>query len=160
MTPSESPTSVLGVALGMADADSVGNAASAMAAHPISKRRFIENSPESAARLRRGDNPQGTQGFPVLRQFEHRLPRCSPNAAWRDKNEKPRRCVRGLRRRYRRSDSYFLPVLRASFILSPGANSEAPLDMPVVVESFILSPGEFSEAPRDVGEVGEFELFI
>jgi hypothetical protein len=52
---------------------------------------------------------------------------------------------------------YFLPVLRASFILSPGVNSEAPLDMPVVEESFILSPGENSEAPREVGEV---ELFI
>lgn len=57
---------------------------------------------------------------------------------------------------------YFFPVLRASFILSPGAYSDAPLDMPVVApvvvgESFILSPGESSEAPRGVGEV---ELFI
>jgi hypothetical protein len=50
---------------------------------------------------------------------------------------------------------------RASFILSPGANSEAPLvaplDIPVVGESFIRSPGESSEAPR---ELVEFESFI
>lgn len=52
------------------------------------------------------------------------------------------------------NESYFL---RASFILSPGVNSEAPFDIPVVPvvrESFILSPGDDSEAPR------MFELFI
>src|SRR6266704_5607618 len=52
---------------------------------------------------------------------------------------------------------YFLPVLRASFILSPGLNSEAPFDMPVVRESFILSPGANSDAPR---EFFVAELFI
>lgn len=44
--------------------------------------------------------------------------------------------------------------------MSPGVDSDAPLDMPVVPvvdESFILSPGESSEAPREFGEV---ELFI
>ena len=45
----------------------------------------------------------------------------------------------------------------ASFILSPGVNSEASLDIPVVEESFILSPGDNSEAPREFIEV---ELFI
>jgi hypothetical protein len=45
---------------------------------------------------------------------------------------------------------------RASFILSPGLNSEAPFDIPVVRESFILSPGENSDAPRDVGVVALF----
>ncbi|SRR5258706_15275424 len=53
-----------------------------------------------------------------------------------------------------RSTNYFF--LRASFILSPGLNSEAPLDTPVVEESFILSPGANSDAPREVGVV---ELF-
>ena len=53
-----------------------------------------------------------------------------------------------------RSNYFFF---RTSFILSPGVNSEAPLDIPVVVESFILSPGDSSEAPFDVGVV---ELFI
>src|SRR5205807_10590892 len=52
---------------------------------------------------------------------------------------------------------YFGPFLRASFILSPGLNSEAPFDMPVVRESFILSPGANSEAPR---ELVVFELCI
>jgi hypothetical protein len=47
--------------------------------------------------------------------------------------------------------------LRASFILSPGLNSEAPFDMPVVRESFILSPGANSDAPR---ELVVFELCI
>jgi len=51
-------------------------------------------------------------------------------------------------------NNYFF--LRRSFILSPGLNSEAPLDVPVV-ESFILSPGANSEAPRVVVVV---ELFI
>src|SRR5258708_23716795 len=54
----------------------------------------------------------------------------------------------------RHSTDYFF--LRRSFILSPGVNSEAPLDLPVV-ESFILSPGANSEAPREVVVV---ELFI
>jgi len=53
-----------------------------------------------------------------------------------------------------RSNYFFF---RASFILSPGVNSEAPLDIPVVEESFILSPGDNSEAPREFVEV---ELFI
>src|SRR5258706_6991096 len=74
------------------------------------------------------------------------------------RSEKPRHCVRGFRDFRRLSKVYFL---RASFILSPGVNSEAPLvaplDMPVVRESFILSPGESSEAPR---EVEAPELFI
>ena len=51
-------------------------------------------------------------------------------------------------------NNYFF--LRRSFIVSPGVNSEAPLDLPVV-ESFILSPGANSEAPREVVVV---ELFI
>src|SRR6266481_7279855 len=56
--------------------------------------------------------------------------------------------------KYRRAKFYFLP--RISFFLSPGLNSEAPLDSPVVEESFFLSPGENSEAPRAGGVV---ELF-
>jgi len=75
---------------------------------------------------------------------------------WRWTRKKPRCCDRGFRRFYRDLNFISYYFLRASLNLSPGLNSEAPLDRPVV-ESFFLSPGENSEAPRVVGEV---ELFI
>ena len=63
--------------------------------------------------------------------------------------------VRPGLRHDRRSDFISYYFLRASLNLSPGLNSEAPLDVPVV-RSFFLSPGENSEAPRVV----EVELCI
>jgi hypothetical protein len=52
------------VARGIAEADSVGIAANAQAATPISNNRFIWKSPE-AALSRHGDNVPGTHEFRV-----------------------------------------------------------------------------------------------
>jgi hypothetical protein len=62
--------SVSALARGIAEADSVGIAANAQAATPISNNRFIWEFLLGAALSRRGDNVQGTQEF----RFQIRLP--------------------------------------------------------------------------------------
>jgi hypothetical protein len=62
--------SVSALARGIAEADSVGIAANAQAATPISNNRFIWEFLLGAALSRRGDNVQGTQEF----HFQIRLP--------------------------------------------------------------------------------------
>jgi hypothetical protein len=62
--------SVSALARGIAEADSVGIAANAQAATPISNNRFIWKFLLGAALSRRGDNVQGTQEF----RFQIRLP--------------------------------------------------------------------------------------
>jgi len=63
-------TSVSAVARGIAEADSVGIAANAKAAAPISNSRFILEILLGAALSRRGDNVPGTHEF----RFQIRRP--------------------------------------------------------------------------------------